>query len=54
MMGMVQGDTGVRCICGGPTLERRPGETPRRIACPRCGRTPLDLVKKRNDAGRKP
>lgn len=41
----IQGDVGIDCPCGGRMLEKRPGEFPRDVACPRCGLTPLDLVR---------
>jgi hypothetical protein len=45
----MQGDTGVRCSCGGPMLRKRPSDPASPVECPRCGRTPLDLVKKGDD-----
>lgn len=43
---VIQGDAGVDCPCGGRMLVKRFDEVPRQIACPRCGRTPLDLLTK--------
>lgn len=41
-----QGDVGVDCPCGGRMLEKAPGAYPREVACPRCGLTPLDLLRR--------
>lgn len=43
---VAQGDTGVACPCGGRMLEKVPGNPAAGVACPRCGKTPLDLVRK--------
>jgi DNA-directed RNA polymerase subunit RPC12/RpoP len=45
----IQGDAGVACPCGGRMLYKRPSDPASPVACPRCGRTPLDLVKRRDD-----
>lgn len=37
---------GVPCPCGGRIIVVNEREHPRRYACPRCGRTPLDLVRR--------
>lgn len=42
----IQGDAGVACPCGGRMLYQRPSDPASPVACPRCGRTPLDLVAK--------
>lgn len=44
----IQGDAGIACPCGGRMLYKNPSRpTADSVACPRCGRTPLDLVAKR-------